>query len=48
MSDIRKMKPAKKASGLQQSELFAEIASNEVFQPSPTNYPPITVRELAR
>ena len=46
MSDIRKMKPAEQASGLQQSELFAEIASHEVIQPT-ADYPPMTVRELA-
>lgn len=46
MADIRKMKPAEKASGLQQSELFAEIASHDVFQPT-ADYPPMTVGEFA-
>ena len=47
MSSLRKVDPAKDNEGKQQSELFAEIARHDVFQPTPTIYPPMTVGELA-
>jgi len=46
MSNLRQMQPADQASGLQQGEMFAEIASHEVFQPT-RDYPPMKVAELA-
>ena len=46
MSSLRKVDPTKDSEGKQQSEMFAEIASHEVFQPT-ADYPPMTVRELA-
>jgi hypothetical protein len=46
MSNLRQMKPAEEVSRLQQGEMFAEIASHEVFQPS-QDYPPMKVGELA-
>jgi hypothetical protein len=39
--------PSKDHEGKQQSELFAEIARHEVFQPTKIIYPPMAVGELA-
>ena len=47
MSSLRKVDPKKDHDGKQQSELFAEVASHDVFQPTLTIYPPMTVGELA-
>lgn len=47
MSSLRKVDPSKDYEGKQQSELFAEIASSDVFQPTPTIYSPMTVADLA-
>lgn len=47
MSSLRKVDPTKDYEGKQQSELFAEIASHEVFQPTPTTYQPMKIAELA-
>lgn len=47
MSSLRKVDPATRThEGKSQSELFAEIANDEVFQPS-RDYPPMKVAELA-
>lgn len=46
MSSLRKIDPKLNHNGREQSELFAEIASHEVFQPS-RDYPPVNVTELA-
>jgi hypothetical protein len=46
MSSLRKVDSAKDHEGKQQWELFAEIARHEVFQPTPTLYPPMIVGEL--
>jgi len=46
MSSLRKLDPTKDHEGKQQTELFAEIASHEVFQPT-RDYPPMNVTELA-
>lgn len=46
MSSLRKVDPTKDSEGKQQSEMFAEIASHEVFQPT-TDYSPMTMRDLA-
>ena len=46
MSNLRKAQPAEKASKRQQAELFADIASHEVFQPT-RDYPPMKIGELA-
>jgi hypothetical protein len=47
MSSLRKVDPTKDHEGKQQSELFAEVASHDVFQPTPTNYSPMKIAELA-
>ncbi len=47
MSSLRKVDPSKDYEGKQQSEMFAEVASHEVFQPTPTKYPPMKIAELA-
>ena len=46
MSNLRRMQPAEEASHLQQGEMFADIASNEVFEPT-QDYPPMKVGDLA-
>jgi hypothetical protein len=46
MSSLRKIDPKLNHNGREQTELFAEIASHEVFQPT-RDYPPINVTELA-
>ena len=46
MSSLRKVDSAKDHEGKQQWELFAEIARHEVFQPTPTIYPPMIAGEL--
>ena len=47
MSSLRKVDSSKDYEGKQQSELFAEIASSDVFQPTPTIYPTMTIANLA-
>jgi len=47
MASLRKIDPKLNHDGREQPELFAEIASHEVFQPTSTIYPQMTVRELA-
>ena len=46
MSSLRTVDPASDMEGRNQSELFAQIASHDVFQPT-KDYPPMTVAELA-
>jgi hypothetical protein len=46
MSSLRKVDAKADTDGRRQSELFAEIASHEVFQPT-RDYPPMKVAELA-
>ena len=46
MSSLRTVDPTKDHEGKQQSELFAEIASHDVFQPT-RDYPPMAIAELA-
>jgi hypothetical protein len=45
MSSLRKVDAKADTDGRRQSELFAEIASHEVFQPT-RDYPPMKVAEL--
>jgi hypothetical protein len=47
MSSLRKVDPTKDHEGKQQSELFAEVANHDVFQPTSTIYPPMKIAELA-
>lgn len=47
MSSFRRIDPKKDHEGKQQAELFAEMASHEVFQPTSVNYPPMKVADLA-
>jgi len=47
MASLRKIDPKLNHDGKEQQELFAEIASHEVFQPTSTIYPQMTARELA-
>lgn len=46
MASLRKIDPKFNHNGREQPELFAEIASHEVFQPTSTIYPQMTVRDL--
>jgi hypothetical protein len=46
MSSLRKIDTKADQSGRQQSEMFAEVANHEVFQPT-GNYPPMTVGDIA-
>jgi hypothetical protein len=46
MSSLRQVDLAKDPDGKQQWELFAEVARHEVFQPTSTSYPQMTVSEL--
>lgn len=46
MSSLRKVDTRKDTEGRRQSELFAEVASHEVFQPT-RDYPPMKIAELA-
>jgi hypothetical protein len=46
MASLRKVDPTQDHEGKQQSELFAEVASHEVFQPT-RDYPPMKIAELA-
>jgi hypothetical protein len=47
MSSLRRADPKADHEGKQQSELFAEIASHEVFQPTRDIYPPMKIAQLA-
>jgi hypothetical protein len=47
MSSLRKVDPKLNHNGREQSELFAEVASHDVFQPTLTIYPPMKIAELA-
>ncbi len=46
MSSLSKVDSMEDSDGRRQSELFAEVASNEIFSPT-MDFPPMNVRELA-